>query len=109
VARLFREVIAEEVYVKQEPNERCWLRYVVFAILEDQNSFQHHNPHGNISGFERELDVDAMTMEEFENSLPRKGKRNKAKESMDSSALTKEETTQEQKEKVVSEKKGESS
>jgi uncharacterized protein (TIGR02452 family) len=48
VARLFRDALGEAEF-------RGVFRRVVFAILDDRNAFNRHNPKGNLAPFAREL------------------------------------------------------
>ena len=49
VARLFKEVF-------MEPEFKNRFKIVVFAILENHNSWGHHNPEGNVLPFVKEFD-----------------------------------------------------
>ena len=49
VARLFKEVFFEDEF-------RNRFRLVVFAIMDDHNSWREHNPEGNLLPFLREFE-----------------------------------------------------
>ena len=50
IARLFREVLAEEEFANK-------YKLIVFAILEDHNSYQMYNAEGNYLPFKREFSL----------------------------------------------------
>ena len=53
IARLFNDVFRETEF-----NDR--FRLVVFAIMDDHNAWQEHNPDGNVLPFLREFDVNSF-------------------------------------------------
>ena len=56
MAQLFKEVIKQEF-----PNA---FKYIVFAIIEDQNSHQDHNPQGNLIPFMQVFKTKPTTIQE---------------------------------------------
>jgi uncharacterized protein (TIGR02452 family) len=62
IAELFREVFAE-------PEFQNYFELVVFAILEDHNSYKEHNPQGNLLPFSEVFDALA-TPENSEDTRP---------------------------------------
>ncbi len=52
MARLFREVMSEDTYSGR-------FRKIVFAIIDDGNSFRHMNSHGNFAPFKKEFNTNS--------------------------------------------------
>ncbi|CAF1535367.1 unnamed protein product, partial [Didymodactylos carnosus] len=63
IARLFKEVLDNDEQFSKS------FRFIVFAIINDQNAYSERNPQGNVQPFSEVFQVKSLTLDELKEDL----------------------------------------